>query len=105
MAGLDNVSGCGVTVCETILSELVKAKTETMALLGCYDVYVFPSVNPDCELLGNSFCSASGTDLRMATQYSKVLQPELFYLKKALNNINVEQGIGMVIEICGDVDR
>lgn len=104
LSGFDNVSGCGVTVCEELIAQLAQRNVEARVILTYFDVFIFPNINPDCELLGNSFCSASGTDLRTAAQYTKVLHPELFYLHRALNNIRTCQPIDLILEVCGGVD-
>lgn len=104
LSGFDNVSGCGVTVCEELIAQLAQSNIEARVILTYFDVYIFPNINPDCELLGNSFCSASGTDLRTACQFTKVLQPELFYLHRVLSNIRASQPIELILEVCGGVD-
>ena len=98
LAGFDNLSGCGQRICETIISEIFQNNLEARSLLACYDIFIFPSINPDCEILGNSYRNASGTDIRNSNITSVVLQSELVYFYKALNYINATQKIIHIME-------
>lgn len=104
-AGFDNISGSGVSICERILSKLAQFETHSQVLLNFYDIFIFPSVNPDCEMLGNSLRNASGSELKIIPQFSKILQPELYYLHKALFNINRINEITFLFEIGSSLDK
>lgn len=104
LGGVDNLSGCSVSAYEAILADIMAGTPEAKVLLRNHDLYFFPSVNPDCELLCNSFTNASGSNLRTAQQFTKVLQPELFYLHKALLTIRSSQTISLIVDLCGNLE-
>ena len=57
---------------------------EELFLLENYDIFLFPFINIDGYLFGNSYTNLSGNFLAEKTLLSKHTTPELYYLLKEI---------------------
>ena len=82
-----------------ILQNFISETDDIQLVLASFDVYIFPEINPDCIMLGNSKLSLSGCDLSIIDKCSKTLHPELYYFYKTLEEINKRQKLVFFFEI------
>ena len=70
---------------------------EEIFLLSNFNILIFPVINLDGVLFGNSLNSLSGQNLLSPSQISKHTTPEIFYLTKHLQKLSQEHQISMLI--------
>lgn len=83
----------------TLFSSLCSESDESAIILSSFECFVFPEINPDCILLGNSKLSLSGCDLSTVEQCSKTLHPEIYFFYKAIEEIDKRNSISMIFEM------
>lgn len=82
-----------------IFNNFFKETDDSLLVLSAFDCFVFPEINPDCILLGNSKLSLSGCDLSTVSRCSKTLHPELYYFYRALEDIQTRSKVAMFFEM------
>ena len=88
------IKGC----IDFLLSDCDEAKK----LREIYDFHIFPMMNPDGVIVGNSRTGFAGCDLnRRWAKPNEIIHPEIFYTKSLILNTAINQKIAFVIDFHG----
>lgn len=98
-SGFDSINGSSSAIIIQIIKNIFEENDENLILLSSFDIFVFPEINPDSILLGNSKMSVSGCDLSSVDKFSKTLHPELYFFYKTLEEIDKKQRVAFFFEI------
>ena len=75
---------------------------EAKKLREIYDFYIFPMMNPDGVLVGNSRTSFAGCDLnRRWSKPNEIIHPEIFCTKSLIHKTALKQNISFIIDFHG----
>ena len=81
------------------------SSNEEKFLLQNYDIYIFPFINIDGYIFGNSYNNLSGNFLAEKNIISKHTTPELFYLIKEIKKISNLQEISIVCSLRSSIAK
>ena len=95
---------------ETVGSHVIKGciefllgdSEEAQKLREIYDFYIFPMMNPDGVLVGNSRTSFAGCDLnRRWSKPNEIIHPEIFHTKSLILKTSLRENIAFIIDSHG----
>ena len=92
----------GSYVIKGCIDFLLGDSEEAQKLRELYNFYIFPMMNPDGVLVGNSRTSFAGCDLnRRWSKPNEIIHPEIFYTKSLIHKIASKQNISFIIDFHG----
>ena len=85
-----------------IIDFLVSKSEDAKILRKYYVFYIVPMLNPDGVIYGNYRCSLLGFDLNRKWKHpDKVMQPTIYYTKKAIKGISEKREISLFCDLHG----
>ena len=95
-----------ITFLEEFQNRIKKiSSNEEKFLLQNYDIYIFPFINIDGYIFGNSYSNLSGNFLAEKNVISKHTTPELFYLIKEIKKISNLQEISIFCSLRSSIAK
>ena len=92
----------GSHVIKGVIDFLLGDFEEAQKLREIYDFYIFPMMNPDGVLVGNSRTSFAGCDLnRRWSKPNEIIHPEIFKTKSLILKTALNQNISFIIDFHG----
>ena len=92
----------GSYVIKGCIDFLLGDSEEAQKLREIYNFYIFPMMNPDGVLVGNSRTSFAGCDLnRRWSKPNEIIHPEIFFTKSLILKASLKQNIYFIIDFHG----
>lgn len=89
-------------VMEGVIGELMSESEEMEGFRSFFDFYVFPMVNPDGVMLGNSRTGVSGRDVNRIWDNPTDHEPEVKQVKTFLEKIGRKQEVVVCLDVHGN---
>lgn len=95
---------CGSYVMKGAIDFLLGNSDEARKLRELYLIKIFPMMNPDGVVVGNSRTSFAGCDInRRWTNPDDIIHPEIYYTKEMVLKIGSQRDIGFVCDFHGHI--
>ena len=93
----------GSFLMEALMKSIFTQDSLILNLIQHFNIILFPMVNPDGVIHGNSRCNLAGLDLNRQwdEEHTKEATPETYGLRKYLWKLHETSGIHMLIDFHG----